>query len=173
MKTRTTTFRTNFWKILCPLLIGCFTLAVTPALAQQDGGSGYGGQQGQQSQQDQYGQDQGQQGQSQGQYGQDQGQQGQSQGQYGQQTRQKADFEDETIEKFAETHKDVQDLQSDYSSELQEASDENQARDLQSKYREKILDVIEKNDLDVEKYNEISMAMQRDSNLREKIEDMM
>lgn len=158
MKTRTTTFRTNFWKILCPLLIGCFTLAITPAMAQQN--DGYGGQQGQQEQ----GQ-QGQQGQSQ------QGQQGQ--GQYGQQPEQKADFEDETIEKFAEAHKDVQDLQSDYSSELQEADDENQARDLQSKYREKIMDVIEKNDLDVEKYNEISMAMQRDSDLREKIEGMM
>jgi len=150
MQTRTTTFRTNFWKILCPLLIGCFTLAVTPAMAQQDGGSGYGGQKGQQSQQ---------------------GQQGQ--GQYGQQPGQKADFEDKTVEKFAEAHKEVRDLQSDYSSELQEANDENQARDLQSKYREKIMDVIEKNDLSVQKYNEISMAMQRDSDLREKVEDMM
>jgi GTP1/Obg family GTP-binding protein len=120
-------------------------------MAQQDGGSGYGGQQGQQGQQ--------------------QNQQGQQQ--YGQQSQQKADFEDKTIEKFAKAHKKVRDLQEDYSSELQNADDENQARDLQSKYREKIMSVIEENDLGVEKYNEISMAMQRDSDLREKVEDKM
>ena len=147
MQTQKITSKTRLFKILCPLVIGCFTLAISPAMAQQDGGSGYGGQKD---------------------YKQQQGQ-----GQYGQQPRQKADFEDETIEKFAEAHKEVRDLQKDYSSELQNASDENQARDLQSKYREKIMSVIEENDLGVKKYNEISMAMQRDSDLREKVEGMM
>ncbi len=151
MKSKPIKLKTSFWKTVCPLLIGCLTLAVSPVMAQQ--GGQYGGQQQQKQQYD------------------EQRQQGQQQ--YGQQPGQKDDFKDEDVEKFAKAHQQVRELQSEYSSELQKADDEDKAREVQNKYREKIISVIEDKDMSVEKYNEISMAMQGRAELREKIEDMM
>lgn len=139
-----------FWKILTAAAALCFVTAAP--LAAQD-----------------YEQ-QGQQGQG---YEQQQ-QQGQDQGQQGYQGGQKTadDFKESDLESFASAQGEVDEIRSEYSDELSGVEDTNKARELQDKYAEQMVDAIEERGLDVQTYNEISMAMQNDSELREKVEEM-
>ncbi len=82
------------------------------------------------------------------------------------------DFSEGELEKFAEAQSEVEEIRNEYSDEVSDVEDTEKARELQDKYAEKMVDSIEETGLDVETYNEISMAIQNDPDLKEKIENM-
>ncbi|MFO7929773.1 MAG: DUF4168 domain-containing protein [Thermodesulfobacteriota bacterium] len=152
MKTKIINTKSALKKILVPAAALCLITAA-PLAAQdyeQQGEQGQGYEQEQQEQQ------------------------GQGYEQQGYQGEQKTadDFEDSDLENFASAQGEVDEIRSEYSDELSGVEDTEKARELQDKYAEQMVDAIEEQGLDVQTYNDISMAMQNDSELREKIEEM-
>lgn len=82
------------------------------------------------------------------------------------------DFSDSDLESFAEAQSEVDEIRSEYSEELSGVEDTDKARELQDKYADQMVEAIEEAGLDVQTYNEISMAVQNDSELQEKIDGM-
>ncbi|MFO7930594.1 MAG: DUF4168 domain-containing protein [Thermodesulfobacteriota bacterium] len=82
------------------------------------------------------------------------------------------DFSDSDLEKFAQAQTEVDDIRSEYSDELSGVEDTEKARELQDKYADQMVKAIEDAGLDVQTYNEISMALQNDPELQEKIDEM-
>jgi hypothetical protein len=96
--------------------------------------------------------------------------------QYQQQQQQQPtqmNFEDEDLEKFANAQSDVAGLREEYSEALSQVEENADAQALQETYTHRMIKVIEENGLSVEDYNNIIMAMQGDSELREKLNNMM
>ncbi|MFP4532561.1 MAG: DUF4168 domain-containing protein [Desulfobacterales bacterium] len=154
MNAKTLLKKTTAWKTVCTGLIiaACFLIAAPPLAAQQSqqGQQGYGGEQEQQQQQQQ------------------------QEYQYEEPEQKSAsDFEEDTLQKFAEAKTDVDDIRGEYSEELRGVEDADKARELQDKYTEKMIDAIEGKDLSVNKYNEVSQAMQNSPELQEKVNSMM
>lgn len=97
----------------------------------------------------------------------------QEQGQQGQEPEKKAeDFSEGDLERFAEAQSEVETIRNEYSDELSGVKDTEKARELQDKYAQQMVDAIKEIGLDVQTYNEISMAIQNDPDLREKVENM-
>lgn len=86
---------------------------------------------------------------------------------------QETDFSDEDLQKFASSYVQIQDIQQEYSDELSQMEDEQEAQELQEKYTERMVDVVREEGLSVEEYNQIGQAMNSDNELREKIESMV
>lgn len=100
------------------------------------------------------------------------GDQGQQEYEYQQPEQTAEDFSDADLEKFAQAQTKVDDIRSEYSDELSGVEDTEKARELQDKYADQMVKAIEDADLDVQTYNEISMALQNDPELQEKIDQM-
>lgn len=100
------------------------------------------------------------------------GDEGQQEYEYEQPEKTAEDFSDEDLEKFASAQTEVDDIRSEYSDELSGVEDTEKARELQDKYADQMVEAIEDAGLDVQTYNEISMALQNDSELQEKIDEM-
>ncbi len=133
----------------------CFLLAAPPLMAQDYGDKQqYQGQQGQQGQHQQ------------------QEYQYQQQPQQEAQQQQSADFDDKSLKKFAKVQTDLDEIRAKYSQEVQQVEEPDKARELQSKYRQQLIDAIRDNGLDIQTYNEISGAMQDNPELQEKIDKM-
>ncbi|MFW6011353.1 MAG: DUF4168 domain-containing protein [Desulfosalsimonas sp.] len=82
------------------------------------------------------------------------------------------DFSEGDLEKFAEAQSEVEEIRNQYSDELGDEEDTEKARELQDKYAQQMSDAIKESGLDVQTYNEISMAIQSDPDLKEKVENM-
>lgn len=80
---------------------------------------------------------------------------------------------DEEATSFANAFNAVRGIQEQYSQEVQGVQDESQIKELQQKYTDKMIKQVEDNGLSVDRYNEIAQAMQRDEELRQKIEKKM
>ncbi|MFP3999317.1 MAG: DUF4168 domain-containing protein [Desulfobacterales bacterium] len=134
--------KTALWKILVPAIVLCFLIAA-PAAAQE---------------QEQQGQEQ----------------QGQEKQEYEYQEPEKKaeDFSEGDLEKFAEAQSEVETIRNEYSDELSGVEDTEKARELQDKYAQQMVDAIKEIGLDVQTYNEVSMAIQNDPDLKEKVEGM-
>jgi len=106
-----------------------------------------------------------------GQEGDQQQKQKQQQQEYQTQESQKGadDFSDEELEKFSEARSKVEEMSSEYSQKLEGVEDPEKAREIQTKYSQKMSDAIEDIGLSVQTYNEISRAAQNNPELREKI----
>ncbi len=102
--------------------------------------------------------------------GQQEGYRGSQEYQYQQETN--TDFSNTEIEKFAMAFNDVNEIRSEYTEVISEVKDAEKAQALQSQYTQKMIKSIEDKGLDVEQYNEISMAMQQDPEIREKVQKM-
>lgn len=89
-----------------------------------------------------------------------------------QQQQQAADVSDEDLEKFAQAEENVRTVQEDYSTQLQEAEDPNKQQELQQQANEEMRSAVSDAGLDVQTYNEISMAIQQDSELRQRYEEL-
>lgn len=166
-KPETKKINTTTWKSLALIFAVCFVLAVPPLAAQDSGQQGYKGQQGQQDYKGQQGQKdyKGQQGQ--------QGQKGQQEYDYQEPSQQQSkNFSEGELEKFAAAKVELDDIRSEYSKELENVSEADQARKLQDKYGQQMIESIRDEGLSVEKYNKISQAMQTDAELRKKIENL-
>ncbi|MGM0424263.1 MAG: DUF4168 domain-containing protein [Thermodesulfobacteriota bacterium] len=101
--------------------------------------------------------------------GQEQGQEQESYEEY-QSEPQETDFSDEDLDKFAKSYVQIQEIQQEYSDELSQMEDEQEAQELQEKYTERMVDVVREEGLSVEEYNQIGQAMNSDNELREDIE---
>ena len=102
--------------------------------------------------------------------GQQEGYKGNQEYQY--QQPQETDISDKQLEKFALALNDISEIRSEYSEVISDVKDADKAQELQSKYTKKMIASIEENGLDVEQYNEISMAMQRDPEIQQKVQEM-
>lgn len=84
-----------------------------------------------------------------------------------------AQVTDKEATSFANAYNAVRGIQEQYSQEVQGVQDKSQIKKLQQKYTDKMIEKVENNGLSVDRYNEIAQAMQRDENLRKKIEKKM
>lgn len=78
----------------------------------------------------------------------------------------------ENLEKFAKARPKIKEIRSEYADKLQEVKDDAKAKELQEKYSQQMVDVIENVGLTVQKYNEIAMAVQNDPDLQDKVSKM-
>ncbi len=101
-------------------------------------------------------------------------QEGQQEGQpEGYSQDQKTDFSDNELQKFAKSYLQIQDIQQEYSDELSQMEDEQEAQELQEKYTQMMVDVVRQEGLSVEEYNQIGQAMNSSEEVRNKIEGMV
>lgn len=82
------------------------------------------------------------------------------------------DFSDKELKKFSLIKNEVDEIRKKYSQSLGMVDNPDKARSLQEKYIVQVLETIRENGMSVERYTEISRALQRDPELREKIEKM-
>ncbi len=64
-------------------------------------------------------------------------------------------------------------IREEFTGKLQQTEDANKARDLQQQANEKMLGVIEENNISIEEYNAINEAVQTDPELRNRVIAMM
>jgi len=105
--------------------------------------------------------------QQQDQYGQQQEQHGQQQG--WQQEQPSVDVGEQELDQFAEAFLAVQEIQTEISEELQAATDESEAQDLQRQAQEEMVSAVEDSGLSVEEYNQIAQLMNSDPEIRDGI----
>ena len=86
--------------------------------------------------------------------------------------QQNFDFSDKELQKFLLIKNEVDEIREKYSQSLGMVDNPDKARRLQDKYIAQVLETIRENGMSVEKYTEISRALQRNPELRKKIEKM-
>ncbi len=96
-----------------------------------------------------------------------QGQYGQQQG--WQQEQPSVDVGEQELDQFAEAFLAVQEIQTEISEELQAATDESEAQDLQRQAQEEMVSAVEDSGLSVEEYNQIAQLMNSDPEVRDGI----
>lgn len=106
------------------------------------------------------------------------GGQGQAQGQgYGaaQNASQPAaqNFDDETLKNVAAASAELNDIQQEYASKLENVKDQEKAMELQKKTNEKMIEAVKSNGIEVATYNAVAQQMRDDAALRGKIEKMI
>ncbi|MBA4742330.1 MAG: DUF4168 domain-containing protein [Azoarcus sp.] len=82
-------------------------------------------------------------------------------------------FSDEEIQQFADVQPEIESIRSEYSERLQDVPDPEQAATLQNEAVEKMVETVKEEGLDVETYNSIAIALQSDTELRERVESAM
>lgn len=111
-------------------------------------------------------------------FGQAQGQQGQ-QGQQQeaqpmpQQQQEAPDVSDEQIEQFVDAYINLSDVREDYTTRVQEAEDQEEAQAIQEEANEAMTAAIEDAGLSMEEYQEVAMAINADSEIRERVTSML
>jgi len=83
------------------------------------------------------------------------------------------DFQQETLEQFADAYVAVGDVHSEYSERLQEAEGTDDAQSVQQEANDRMVEVIEEQGLEVQEYSEIAAALERDPDLRERVVGMI
>lgn len=108
-------------------------------------------------------------------FGQAQGQQGQQQeAQPMPQEQQEApDVSDEQIEQFVDAYINLSDVREDYTTRVQEAEDQEEAQAIQEEANEAMTAAIEDAGLSMEEYQEVAMAINADSEIRERVTSML
>jgi len=84
-----------------------------------------------------------------------------------------ADFSEDQLENFAEAHGEVMEIRDDYTQRLQEAEGREQAMSLQEEANEKMVSAVTDTGLSVEEYGQIARAASNDTELAERIQEMM
>ena len=82
-------------------------------------------------------------------------------------------FSEKKLESFAESLGEIMQIREEFTGKLQQTEDANKARDLQQQANEKMLGVIEENNISIEEYNAINEAVQTDPELRNRVIAMM
>lgn len=84
-----------------------------------------------------------------------------------------ADFSEDQLEQFADAHGEVMEIRDDYTERLQEADGREQAMELQEEANEKMVSAVTDTGLSVEEYGQIARAASNDTELAERIQEMM
>lgn len=101
------------------------------------------------------------------------GQQGQGQGQYEQQQPQADDFSEDQIESFVSARAEVDELRQEFRPKFQEAEDVDTAQNLRKEFQKEAIQILDEEGLDVQTYNGIVKGMDRNKELRNKIQKKM
>ncbi|MBA2490667.1 MAG: DUF4168 domain-containing protein [Gammaproteobacteria bacterium] len=79
-----------------------------------------------------------------------------------------ADVSDQHLEKFANVNVKAQEIQEKYKSEVDGAKTLDDIETIQEKMNGELVDAIESEDLSVQKYQQVGMAVQQDPELRQR-----
>src|SRR6056297_1494578 len=90
---------------------------------------------------------------------------------YQQQQQQKTDFSDEKLDQFAKAYDQVQNIQQTYTDKMKQINNKKKAKELQDKYRQKMIKVIRNQDLTVSEYNQIFKAMKNNPEIKDKVQN--
>src|SRR5690606_29090487 len=72
----------------------------------------------------------------------------------------------QTLEAAAKAYLDIQEIRDEFLPQIEGATDQAQAQQLQQQANQRMVAAIEKNDLEIEEYNEIIQAVSQDDQLR-------
>lgn len=86
-----------------------------------------------------------------------------------QQPAEPVEVSDAELDKVAQAYVQITEIRGTFQESLSEVSDPEEAQQLQEQAGEKMVQAVENNGLDVQKYNEIMEAAQVDEELREKL----
>lgn len=105
---------------------------------------------------------------------QDQNQQQNQQAHAQQQMEQMANqpITDEQLEQFAEALDDIERINDDFVTQLEQAESQEQAQELQISAQSEMVEAVEDSGLTVEEYNAIAYRMQNDPEIQARIEDI-
>lgn len=87
--------------------------------------------------------------------------------------QQQQDFDDETLERFADAYVAVGEVHDEYAERLQGTEATEEAQALQQEANDKMVEAIEANGLEVQEYSAVAAALERNSDLREKVVGMI
>lgn len=103
----------------------------------------------------------------------DQSDQNAQQEQAPEEMQQEQDFDDETLEQFADAYVEVGEVHREYSERLQDTEATEDAQELQQEANDKMVEAIEANNLEVQEYSAVAAALERDPELREEVVGMI
>lgn len=83
------------------------------------------------------------------------------------------DFDEETLEKFADAYVDVGEIHREYSERLQGAEQTEDAQRLQQEANDEMVEAIQQSGLEVQEYSAVAAALERDPEMREKVVGMI
>ncbi|MFO7832463.1 MAG: DUF4168 domain-containing protein [Desulfuromonadaceae bacterium] len=109
-------------------------------------------------------------------YAQDQGQsqaQGQAQGQASMQGAEEMEIDDGKIDQFVKVAQDLGEIRDEYVKKFEGIEDQEKAQSLQAEMNDKMIDVVDSSDIDVETYNYIANQMNVDEELRNKVQSKL
>jgi hypothetical protein len=78
----------------------------------------------------------------------------------------------QTKEQFVAAYVEIQDIQNQYSEQLQGAADEDQARNIQQQAQDEMIQAVENNGMSIDEYNEVVGIISADPELRMEIEEL-
>lgn len=87
--------------------------------------------------------------------------------------QQPAEFDQESLERFADAYVDVGEIHTEYSQRLQEVEAPEDAQELQQEANDKMVEAIREQGLEVQDYSEIAAALERDPEMRENVVSMI
>lgn len=79
---------------------------------------------------------------------------------------------DEQLEQFAEALDDIERINDEFVTQLEQAESQEQAQELQISAQSEMVEAVEDSGLTVEEYNAIAYRMQNDPEIQERIEDI-
>ncbi len=82
-------------------------------------------------------------------------------------------FSESDLQNFVAVQPALEEIRIEYTEKLQNATDADVAAELQLEASELMVDAVQQQGIDVDTYNQISLAMQSDPSLRARIEEMM
>lgn len=77
--------------------------------------------------------------------------------------------DDETVDNFVNAYESVVSIQQNFSTQLSNADDPEQARELQQKAQDKMAEAVKDSGLTLSEYNDIVIQMDQDPELRERV----
>lgn len=83
------------------------------------------------------------------------------------------EFTDAELQSFVEVQGDLEAIRQEYTARLEETDDQAAVEVLQQEANQEMVAVVESNELDVDKYNLIARAIQQDSALLQRIQELM
>ncbi|MFV8834494.1 DUF4168 domain-containing protein [Aquisalimonas sp.] len=83
------------------------------------------------------------------------------------------DFDDETLERFADAYVEVGEIHREYSERLQGAEQTEDAQQLQQEANDEMVEAIQESGLEVQEYSAVAAALERDPEMREEVVGMI
>lgn len=105
--------------------------------------------------------------------GQPQGQQQQQQRPMPQQQQEAPDVSDDQKEQFVDAYMALQEVRQDYSEQIQNAEDQEEAQSIQQEARDAMMTAITDTGMSMEEYQQVAMAMQQDDEVRQELATMI